>query len=191
MNQNQTTVLIVKNNEIKDIVIPRWGNKFHANGAADVQFTKGYKDGKRVVNIAVQVRDKKTRFQYEGDADDIQLECSRPISLPAFYAIASNRGKFRASKEARSMMMGRFPAYFYKTYAPDGKLYYAVNVVMGTTDQPIYRKFFLNGYYNVVLEKEIDPEFVFEEYVREHDLDERPVEEEQELFGTYHEPESE
>ena len=99
MNQNQTTVLIVKNNEIKDIVIPRWGNKFHANGAADVQFTKGYKDGKRVVNIAVQVRDKKTRFQYEGDADDIQLECSRPISLPAFYAIASNRGKFRASKE--------------------------------------------------------------------------------------------
>ena len=89
------------------------------------------------------------------------------------------------------MMMGRFPAYFYKTYAPDGKLYYAVNVVMGTTDQPIYRKFFLNGYYNVVLEKEIDPEFVFEEYVREHDLDERPVEEEQELFGTYYEPENE
>lgn len=71
MNQNQTTVLIVKNNEIKDIVIPRWENKFNANVAADVQFTKGYKDGKRVVNIAVQVRDKKTRFQYEGDADDI------------------------------------------------------------------------------------------------------------------------
>ena len=73
-NQNQTTVLIVKNNEIKDIVIPRWENKFHTNGAADVQFTKGYKDGKRVVNIAVQVRDKKTRFQYEGDAYSIQLE---------------------------------------------------------------------------------------------------------------------
>ena len=48
MNQNQTTVLIVKNNEIKDIVIPRWENKFHANGAADVQCTKGYKDGKRL-----------------------------------------------------------------------------------------------------------------------------------------------
>ena len=75
----------------------------------------------------------------------------RPISLPAFYAIASNRDKFRQSKEARSMMMGRFQAYFYKTYAPDGKLYYAVNVVMGTTDQPIYRKFFLNGYYNCVI----------------------------------------
>ena len=27
MNQNQTTVLIVKNNKIKDIVIPRWENK--------------------------------------------------------------------------------------------------------------------------------------------------------------------
>ena len=74
MNQNQTTVLIVKNNEIKDIVIPRWENKFNANGAADVQFTKGYKDGKRVVNIAVQVLDKKTRFQYEGDAYSFQLE---------------------------------------------------------------------------------------------------------------------
>ena len=73
----------------------------------DVQIMKGYKDDKRVVNIAVQVRDKKTRFQYEGDADDIQLECSRPISLPAFYAIASNRGKFRASKEARSMIAVR------------------------------------------------------------------------------------
>ena len=153
MNKNETNVLIVKDNDLHDIEIPRWEGKFHVNGAADVQFTKGYKDGKRVVNIAVQVRDKKTRFQFEGDSDDIQLECSRPISLPAFYAIASNRDKFRQSKEARSMMMGRFPAYFYKAYSPDGKLYYAVNVIMGTTDQPIYRKFFLNGYYNVVLEK--------------------------------------
>ena len=61
-NHNKTIVLVVKNNEIQDIVIQRWENKFHANGAADVQFTKEYKDGKRVINIAVQVRDKKTRF---------------------------------------------------------------------------------------------------------------------------------
>lgn len=64
MNKNQTTLLIVKNNDLHDNEIPRWEGKFHVNGAADVQFTKGYKDGKRVVNIAVQVRDKKTRFQY-------------------------------------------------------------------------------------------------------------------------------
>ena len=40
MNKNQTNVLIVKNNEIRDIVIPRWENKFHANAAVDVPFTK-------------------------------------------------------------------------------------------------------------------------------------------------------
>lgn len=39
------------------------------------------------------------------DSNEIQLECLRSISLPAFYAIASNRDKFRQSKEARSMMM--------------------------------------------------------------------------------------
>jgi hypothetical protein len=132
MNKNQTNVLIVKNNYLYDIEIPRWEGKFHVNGAADVQFTKGYKDGKRVVNITVQVRDKKTRFQYEGDIDDIQLECSRTISLPAFYAIASNRDKFRQSKEARSLMMGRFLVYLYKVYSSAGKLYYVVNIIMGT-----------------------------------------------------------
>ena len=63
MNKNQTNVLIVKNNDLHDIEIPRWEDKFHVNGAAKVQFTKGYKDGKRVINIAIQVRDKKTRFQ--------------------------------------------------------------------------------------------------------------------------------
>lgn len=51
MNKNQTNVLIVKNNDLHDIEIPRWEGKFHVNGATDVQFAKGYKDGKRVVNI--------------------------------------------------------------------------------------------------------------------------------------------
>ena len=50
MNKNQTTVLIVKNNDLHDIEIPRWEGKFHVNGAADVQFTKGYKDGKNCIN---------------------------------------------------------------------------------------------------------------------------------------------
>ena len=45
MNKNQTTVLIVKNNDLHDIEIPRWEGQFHVNGAADVKFTKGYKDG--------------------------------------------------------------------------------------------------------------------------------------------------
>ena len=89
MNKNQTTVLIDKNNDLYDIEIPRWEGKFHLNGTADVQFTEGYKDGKRVVNIAVQVCDKKTKFQYEGDSDDIYLEYSRSISLPLFYAIVN------------------------------------------------------------------------------------------------------
>ena len=39
------------------------------------------------------------------DSNEIQLECLRTISLPAFYAIASNRDKFRQSKEDCSMMM--------------------------------------------------------------------------------------
>jgi hypothetical protein len=88
MNKNQTNVLIVKNNDLHDIEIPRWEGKSHVNGVADVQFTKGYKDGKRVVDIAVKVRDKKIRFQYKGDRDNIQLEFSRQI-LPVFYAIVN------------------------------------------------------------------------------------------------------
>ena len=36
MNKNQTTVLIVKKNDLHDIEIPRWECEFHINGAADV-----------------------------------------------------------------------------------------------------------------------------------------------------------
>lgn len=44
---------------------------------------------------------------------------------------------------------------------------------MGDTEKPIYCKFYLEPYLNVVLEKEIVPNFKFETYNVEHDLGKR------------------